>query len=161
MAENDDLLAIYKRQSDSLEKHTYFLLTAAGAGIGFAFQKTEGVDFSWWLLPVASATLCWGLSFYFGCLCIDKVQTSTTLNYESLLVQQGRNPRISPAILNVQMKKIAIEKVDESFEDAVNLASMYARRQFYLLIGGAAFLVLWRIAEMVHLHYSGVAYAFK
>ncbi len=150
MAENTDLMDIYKKHTASLDKYTYFLLTAAGAGIGFAFQKTEGAHFSWWLLPVAGATLCWGLSFYFGCRTIEEMQTSTRLNYQMLLIQQNKHPGLS--VPTAQMKHLALKKIDETFDESTLKAQNYAARQFFMLITGAVLLVAWRITEMVHLY---------
>lgn len=67
MSLDDAISDLHKAHQAAQEKYTYFLLAAAGAAIGFAIQKTEGLTLSWWLLPVALATICWGISFHFGC----------------------------------------------------------------------------------------------
>ena len=59
MVEKDLIQQVRESHENGQEKYTYFLLAAAGAAIGFAVQKTEGLLLSWWLLPVA-------FSIFFG-----------------------------------------------------------------------------------------------
>lgn len=65
--DNNDLIQ-QVRESHELgqDRYTYLLLALAGAAIGYALQKTEGLLISWWLLPAAFSIIFWGLSFYFG-----------------------------------------------------------------------------------------------
>lgn len=87
---------LHKAHSQAQEKYTYFLLAAAGAAIGFAVQKTEGLPLSWWLLPVGIATVIWGASFYCGCKNLDRVSAATSANFNLLQLMQGSHPDQPP-----------------------------------------------------------------
>ena len=43
MVENDLIQQVRQSHENGQEKYTYFLLAAAGAAIGFAVQRTEGL----------------------------------------------------------------------------------------------------------------------
>lgn len=91
MSVDDVISELRKSHQIGQEKYIYFLLAAAGAAIGFAVQKTDGLVLTWWLLPVGIATVCWGFSFYFGCKTIIWVQTSISANYNLLMLKQGNH----------------------------------------------------------------------
>ena len=94
MSDTTDLIALlHKQHQTGQDKFTYFLLAAAGAAIAFAVQKTEGLLLSWWLLPVAFATLCWGVSFYFGCKNLVWVQTSIFANLALFAIAGRCSPK--------------------------------------------------------------------
>ncbi|MDB5177462.1 MAG: hypothetical protein JWN75_1130 [Candidatus Saccharibacteria bacterium] len=139
---------LHKAHQNGQEKYTYFLLAAAGTAIGFAVQKTEGLRLSWWLLPVALATLCWSASFYFGCKNLDWVSTSIRANFSLLQLKQGSHPEQPP---HPQLVDAAISGVSSALETNINKAGFYARWQFRMLIAGAILFIAWRIAEMVRL----------
>jgi hypothetical protein len=84
---------LHKAHQTGQEKYTYFLLAAAGAAIGFAVQKTEGLALTWWLLPVAASTMCWAASFCFGCANVNWVQASISANYALLQLRKGSHPK--------------------------------------------------------------------
>ena len=92
MDNNDLIQKIRESHENGQDKYTYFLLAAAGAAIGFAVQKTEGLLLSWWLLPVAFSIIFWSLSFYFGCENVNWVQTSKVANYNFLRLKSGSHP---------------------------------------------------------------------
>ena len=113
MPDNEDLLELYKQHRTGQDKYTYFLLAAAGAAIGFAIQKTEGLVLSWWLLPVAVATPCWVVSFYFGCKNLIWVQTTIYSNYNLLQLRRGVHPEQPP---HPQLVQAAISGVEEALK---------------------------------------------
>jgi hypothetical protein len=146
MTQDPFLQSLHKAHSDSQNKHTYFLLAAAGAAIGFAVQKTEGQILSWWLLPVALATLLWAASFYFGCKNIDLVQRSMSANFNLLQLKQGMHPEQPP---NPQVCEAAISGVTQALHVNIERAGFYARWQFRTLIAGAVSFIVWRVIELV------------
>jgi hypothetical protein len=149
MAQDPFLQSLHKAHSDSQNKHTYFLLAAAGAAIGFAVQKTEGQKLSWWLLPVASATLLWAASFYFGCKNIDWVQRSMSANFNLLQLKKGMHPEQPP---NLQVYEAAISGVTQALQVNIERAGFYSRWQFRTLIAGAVSFIVWRVIELVRVN---------
>jgi hypothetical protein len=124
------------------------LLAAAGAAIGFAVQKTEGLLLSWWLLPVGLATISWGVSFYFGCKNITWVQTATMANFNLLQLIRGSHPEQPP---HPELVAAAIRGVESALDKNINKAQFYGIWQFRLLVSGAVFFIGWRVAEMIRL----------
>lgn len=139
---------LHKAHQTGQEKYTYFLLAAVGAAIGFAVQKTEGLSLTWWLLPVALATICWSASFYFGCKNVIWVQTSIMANFNLLQLRQGSHPDQPP---HPQLVSAAIQGVESALEKNVNKAQFYGLWQFRFLVAGAICFIAWRVAEMVRI----------
>ncbi|MEJ2794365.1 hypothetical protein WAE56_13200 [Iodobacter sp. LRB] len=148
MSLDDAITNLHKAHQTGQEKYTYFLLAAAGTAIGFAVQKTEGLPLSWWLLPVALAAVCWGISFHFGCKNITWVQTSIMANYSLLQLRQGSHPeQPSPQ----ELESAAIPGVKSALKQNGKKAQFYGIWQFRLFVAGAIFFIVWRIAEMVRI----------
>jgi len=137
---SDSLIEIYKTHAEAGHKYTYFLLTAAGAGIGLIFQKTDGASFSRWLLPAGLAALFWGLSFFLGCLSLRNYRYSIDLNYQMLeKSKQGAS-------------KGKLAEGGELFDKYNKKASSCSNWQFNMLILGAICLVAWRLTEMTQVY---------
>ena len=151
MADNKELLELYKQHQAGEDKYTYFLLAAAAAALAFAVQKTEGAVLSWWLLPVAASALCWGLSFFFGCKRLTWVQTALYSNYTLLQLKAGVHPEQPP---HPEYLAAAQSGVRSAIDSNVNKAQSYARWQFRMLILGAAFFIAWRVTEIIRVTYA-------
>jgi hypothetical protein len=145
MALDSYISDLHKAHQTGQEKYTYFLLAAAGAAIGFAVQKTEGLKLSWWLLPVALATVSWATSFFFGCKNLLSVQSSISANYNLLQLRQGTHPKQPP---HPEFVAAAERGVSSALESNGNKAQFYGVWQFRLLIAGAVLFIAWRILEM-------------
>ncbi|MDO8776218.1 MAG: hypothetical protein Q7K57_47425 [Burkholderiaceae bacterium] len=144
---DDTIQEIHKVHVAGNAKYTYFLLAAAGAAIGFAVQKTEGLKVSWWLLPVAMATLCWAVSFYFGCRSADLVQKALASNITMLQIKRGNHlqqPSFSQTVYAAQK----LEELTVSYGDKAADANFL---QFIFFVAGALCFIAWRIAEMVRI----------
>lgn len=143
---------LHKAHQASQEKYTYFLLAAAGAAIGFAVQKTEGLKLSWWLVPVALATLAWGASFFYGCRDVLWVQAVISTNMALLQLHDGSHVKQPP---HYQLTEAAIEGARSALNKNASKAVFYSRWQFRFLILGAMLFIAWRVAEMVRVSLSG------
>lgn len=148
MANGEGVTNLYKAHQAGQEKYTYFLLAAAGAAIGLAVQKTEGLKLSWWLLPVAAATLCWALSFVCGCKNVHWVHAVISANVALLKLQNGTHPEQPPY---PEHTAVAIEGVRLAIDNNAGWAGFNAMWQFRLLVAGAVFFIVWRIAEMIRI----------
>jgi hypothetical protein len=148
MAYDGAMSDIYKAHQTGQEKYTYFLLAAAGAAIGFAVQKTDGLRFSWWLLPVGLATICWAASFYAGCQNLLWVQSTMTGNMALLQLQNGTHPE-QPR--GGDYLTAAIAGTREATHANAGTAHEYGNWQFRYLVLGSALFITWRVAEMARI----------
>lgn len=145
MSDNKELLELYKQHSAGQAKYTYFLLAAAASALAFAVQKTDGLLITWWLLPVASASLFWGLSFFFGCKHLLWAQTALYANYNLVSLKRGVHPQQPP---HPQLAEAAISGVAQALNSNADKAQFYAEWQFRTLIWGGVFFLAWHILEM-------------
>lgn len=145
MVDKSDILSLHQQHSASQDKYAYFLLAAAGAAIGFAVQKTDGLSLSWSLWAVGAAVLCWAVSFFAGCKRITWIQTSLSANYTILQLLHGSHAEQPP---HPELVEAAIRGVTTAFNKNVSWASFYSRLQFYALIAGAIFFIVWRLMVM-------------
>lgn len=118
----------------SREKYTYFLLTAAGACIGYAVEKVAGFALQWKLVVLAVSLLAWGISFWFGCRAINRNESG--LRYNHAWLTAARSP----------MDKVAL---DSLMSDESRASASSSRWQFrFFVLGGVAF-ILWRLLELL------------
>jgi hypothetical protein len=134
-----------KAHAEAKNKYTYFLLAAAGAAIGFAVQKTEGLPLSWWLVPVALATVAWAGSFYCGCRNLSWLGAAVAANHALLQLRQGSHPQQPP---HPELVDAALRGTSGALAGNIGKAESYAAWQFWLLIVGAVFFIAWRVLEM-------------
>ncbi|MEK6627202.1 MAG: hypothetical protein AABY53_01120 [Bdellovibrionota bacterium] len=141
---NESEIEIYKQHRASQDKYIYFLLAAAGAGIGFALNQTKGAALSLYQYPLAFAVLSWGISFYAGCKNSSYINGILLTNAELLRALQGKHPLPKTpeeaAALPIVIRE-AIKK-DEK------IIIQYASIQFKALITGALLYIAWHIIDM-------------
>jgi hypothetical protein len=145
MSVEDDLKELHRAHTAAQDKYTYFLLAAAGAAIAFAVQKTEGLPLSWWLLPVAGATLAWAASFYCGCQNLSWVGSALSANFALLQLRSGTHPKQPP---HPQIVEAAAKGTLSAIESNTQKARLYGVWQFRLVVLGAVLFIAWRILEM-------------
>jgi hypothetical protein len=138
---------VYRAHRDLQSRHTYFLLTAAGAGIALAVNQTHGAALSWLQAPLGLAVLCWGLSFFCGCRHLDYVSSTLFANLELFRVQSGSHPEVG---VHPQWILAASEGIRSAAESNSNSASTFANWQFRLLVWGGLLYVVWHVVEMYH-----------
>jgi hypothetical protein len=136
---------LFRVHRDALGRYTYFLLTAAGAGIGLTVNQTREAVLAWSQIPLAAAVLSWGLSFFCGVRYLDYLNAATYDNMELLNIQAGRHPLAGTHPEKIQ---IGVDFIKGKIEEQGSKASIFARWQFGLLMTGAVFYVLWHILEM-------------
>ena len=143
---NETYREVYKMLREEQSKHTYFLLAAVGAAIGFAVTQTQNSVISWSQLPLGIAVFSWGMSFFFGCRHIMYVNSNLYANAELINVELGNNPMVGT---NPQMIAAASEGIREAFEENSNRSSRFAKLQFYTLLIGAIMFLIWHVTEMI------------
>lgn len=124
------------------EKHTYFLLAAAGACIGYALTQAKDLRLEWMHVALAGALLSWALSFLFGCRHIDRAQAVTSINIGLIKVQAGRDPRAGK---DPNLIAYGQQVFGELLSTQQSKASRAFRWQYRLLISGVIFYVAWQV----------------
>src|SRR5687768_115767 len=104
---------LFKHIREGWSKYTYFMLTAAGAAIALAVNQTQGAALKWSQVPLATAVLCWGLSFFCGAQHLVYVNASLYANFGLLNVRAGRDPRTGQ---NAEIIEIASEEIHSIFK---------------------------------------------
>ena len=129
-------------------RYSYFLLAAAASAIAFAVQKTSGLRLSWYEIPLAFAVVCWGISFYFGCRCVNLMQGAMFMNISMLELSSVRSG-------NPEELKGRIKLVLSEMNGMNDKATAYDRWQFRLLITGAILFLAWHVLGMYRLTIIG------
>jgi len=142
---SDTELVLFTAHREALAKYTYFLLTAAGAGIALSVNQTRGAALAWSQIPLAIAVVCWGASFFCGVLHLEYVNASNYDNLELLRVQAGGHPM---AGTHPQKIEIGLNVLIEELEKKGSKAAAFGRSQFFLIIAGAVSYVVWHVLEM-------------
>ncbi|MFW6017140.1 MAG: hypothetical protein ACOCRK_11935 [bacterium] len=132
-------LEIYRQLRISQDKYTYYILTAAGAGIGLAINQTQDMILSWSLLPLGVALLLWGLSFFFGCRHLKYVSSFLYTNADIIKVEEGRLPQV---VEHPEYQSAAIAGIKEALENNSIKANKFSNLQFKFLVFGAVSYIL-------------------
>lgn len=142
---SDNTREIYRAHISSIERHTYFLLTAAGAGIALAVNQTHSAVMAWTQLPLACAVLCWAGSFLSGCRHVNFGNAILQHNLDLHMVESDRHPIIRQEPWRKEEGK---QVLHERLEDSSKKMDQYSSLQFKLLVTGGVFYVTWHIFEM-------------
>jgi len=137
----DARLELHKAHREGQEKYIYFLLAAAGAAIAFAITQTQTATITLSKIPLGLAVLCWGLSFFFGCQQVLQSSNLLQQNYQLLRMQGGLHP-------DFPSDPASVAVIEKYLNEQVNKSGHYGRWQFFLLISGAVFFIIWHVLEM-------------
>lgn len=119
---------------DTRAKYTYFLLTAAGACIGYAVEKVAGFALEWKLVALALSLIAWSISFWFGCRAIKRSEYGLRYNHAYLTAARS------------SMDKFAL---DTLMCDEARASASSSRWQFRFFVSGGVAFVLWRLLELL------------
>ena len=126
---------LHQQYQDSRGKYIYFLLTAAGACIGYAVEKVSGNPALKWNLALLAVCLTsWALSFCLGCRSIRCNEDGLHYNH-MLFTAASRSP----------VDRLAVEALLARSFSASNTAARWQFRLF--ILGGVAF-VAWRLIDI-------------
>jgi hypothetical protein len=148
---SETTLELYKRYATEQDKYVYFLLAAAGAGIGFVVQRTDGALLAWPQCAAGLAVLLWGLSFWLGCRHIRARLLTVHNNMTLTQLYDGNHPMQPPH----ELFEFAVANTNASFDSATRKASKSGRWQFVFLVAGAVALVVWRFWDMFDRTFPG------
>ncbi|MGF6996871.1 hypothetical protein [Paraburkholderia sp. GAS32] len=121
---------------DGIEKYTYFLLTAAGACIGYSVEKIARSPIGWQMIPFALSLTGWSISFWLGCRAIKHRVVWLRHNYAS-------------CFLSIAHPKPDFRDVNSLIGKAARVADISNKWQFrFFVLGGVAF-VTWRLLVLL------------
>jgi len=127
------------------EKHTYFLLAAAGACIGFALTQSKDMALSASMYPLGAALALWGVSFLLGCRHIEGALSITFANIGLLKMRSGRDPLAGQ---NPSLIALGDQTLQEIIEKKQCVSSRAGRWQNRCLILGVLCYVAWQVLLM-------------
>lgn len=125
---NEQLKILHTQLQSVSDRYCYFLLTAAGACIGYATEKSVDQQWAWPLIVLALAIVAWGVSFVFGCYYIKHFKDALWSN-------------ISFLESNIPSDRDIHREMFEGSSKKVRSTEKWQFRCF--IIGGICF-VLWR-----------------
>jgi hypothetical protein len=136
---------LHNQLRSAQDKYTYFILAVAASAIGLSLQEVKDDAFSYSLIPLALANICWGVSFYLGCTVIQYVNSTLYSNSVYLQVKAGQHPETGR---HPQMIEAASKGIMFAMQSNSERANSLAHWQFRLLISGALFYISWHLVEM-------------
>jgi hypothetical protein len=138
-------MEIYRQHRGAQDKHTYFLLAAVGACIGFAATQTKDLPLRADQWPLAIAVFMWGMSFWCGCSHVRSMETVMLANMRLLTLQNGRDPMVGADLQGVF---IGVQKLREVIDRHNKSAGRTHRWQFRFLAVGVAAYLAWHVLAM-------------
>ncbi|MEF9965742.1 MAG: hypothetical protein RR779_15360 [Comamonas sp.] len=129
-----------------MEKHTYFLLTAAGACIGFAMTQVKDLEPLREHLALALALFCWGLSFWTGCRRVDAVLTHTIQNLEVVRIHNQAGPYEG---LDFTALQVEVGAFQSGMKRSNKKAQHNYRLQVLFLLVGVVCYASWQVLLMI------------
>lgn len=133
---------VYKQHRTAQDKYTYFLLAVAAAAIAFSVQRTTGSALEWSMIPLGLAVLCWGASFYCGCVQLKYVISTLFANFTLLEIERGTHPDVPKHPDYIQA---ASDGIRDAIESNSHKSGRFANAQFRLLIFGAVLFIAWHV----------------
>jgi hypothetical protein len=142
---NESVREVYRAHREGHSQYIYFILAAAGAGIGLAVNQTRDVALAWTHAPLAAAVVAWGLSFYFGCCQLHYLNSILFQNVDLLQVQLGQHRMVGddPARM-----AFAEQFLRDELGKKVDRSARYGQWQFRCLVSGGVLYVAWHAWEM-------------
>lgn len=141
----DQKLELWRAHRATQEKHTYFLLAAAGACIGFALTQSKDLHIEWMHIPLAAALLCWASSFWLGCRNVDWTLAVISSNMGLLQIKSGDDPLAGRDPSRISLGLETVGEIISTQQRSVVSASRWQNRQ---LIAGVVCYVAWQILLM-------------
>ncbi|MFQ2043621.1 hypothetical protein [Aeromonas veronii] len=138
-----ELIKMYKAAQ---EKYIYFLMAAAGSGIGFAIVQTKVEKLAYHHALWGLSVVLWALSFLCGLQFIEHLNSTTFQNANYL----GLKRDLSNCTIE-QRKSLAadVHAVYQSTMDRHQQSmEFFGKWQMYLLLSGALCYVVWHIYKM-------------
>lgn len=137
-APRDGINTLAKELKEGRSKYVYFLLASAGACMGFAVQKLEGMTPGQPLGLGLVAIGAWMLSFTFGCLQVLTHLSMVETNIE-LLETIGRHGLGQEA-----------HQKNEAYKRRSTVSALLQLLQFFNLAIGVLLFATWRVLLLWH-----------
>jgi hypothetical protein len=142
----DQDLELFRQHAAAQSKYVYFILAAAAGGIALAVRMTSDATLHWSLAPIGAAVLCWGLSFFHGCLNLQYVQGIIRNNAAMLQAGRGEPPLGGP---EPWKREVATDALKEVIDRDITTAGKHWQWQFRYLATGAVLFVGWHVLQII------------
>lgn len=140
-------MELYKAHQTMQEKLIYFLMTAAGACIGFSLTQAKDLVADTVHVALGVALLLWSISFLMGFGRVQMALGVVWANSELLDVKAGIHPaagRIAALVHEAE------KRLRETMQRQSSNAVRYANWQVSTLILGVLAYVVWQVLLMLH-----------
>jgi|TARA_R110001583_G_C5636009_1_gene407480 hypothetical protein len=131
-------LNLIAEHNSSVSKFTYFLMSASGAGLGFAITQVNPNEASWAMSMLFLAMMFWGGSFFAG-IRYHLISHSISEVAEMAITTELSNRPDAKSLIN-QCKGLGKQLSDETLT--------WSKFQVISLLSGAVSMALWRLWEV-------------
>jgi hypothetical protein len=135
---------VYIASREAQSKYTYYLLAVVGACLAFALNQTRDARMSLWQIPLAAAVVSWLASFLFGCFHLHRAGSALYANCALFSVSDD-NPDLGN---NPFLVEAASAGIRDAMEHHVEKAKNWSVWQFWMLVAGGLFYIVWHVVEM-------------
>lgn len=130
---SDEQKHLYNLLHEGQNKYCYFLLAISASAIGFTIKSVDNRIFELNLLPLGIGIFFWGLSFYYGC---------------KYLMLKSNIIRANSEYLNFPKHTAESRALNEILIENSEKIGFYGSKQFYFLVTGGIFYIIWKLLEM-------------
>lgn len=141
----EEIKVLHGQLTSSQNKYTYFILAFSASAIALVMKQTNTAVFSYSLIPLSVAILCWGGSFFAGCKNIHYTNSHMHANIEYLKIIQGTHPLVGN---NHKSMSIAVDRISREMNINSNRANTFSIWQFRLAVYGGLSYIIWHLIEM-------------
>ena len=147
----DKIFELTTRYNDEQAKHRTFLLSAAGACIGFSVFQADGLKLHWTLFFYVFACICWLSSFYYGINLVTTVNSLLAYNVRNLKdLKLMRAAQEAEDAASVQALREHINEKAVGADGLSRQALIYEKAQYWLLLIGGATFILWKLLQITY-----------
>ena len=144
---SDYEIELYKAHRSSQEKYVYFMLAASGACIAFSLTRSQSIPLEARHIFLGLAVLSWAASFWCGCRHLMYVSATLYNNIELLKIERGSHRLVGQHPFLIQAASAGAR---DGLEIAGDKSAANLKLQFYYIIIGAAFYIIWHVTEMYY-----------
>ncbi len=146
MAISEAQKIVLAQYTEGEQKFSYFLLGATGASLAFVVQKLDDGRFDLPGMVLFGAAALLLMSLLCGMRSLEKMNSARHSNVQLLQIQEGNHPH-KP--VNAMDKAIGLQVMSDGIDEASTSAGRLRRIQFFTLVLGVGFVVLWRAITML------------
>jgi hypothetical protein len=136
---------VYRQINQGQEKLTYYIIALCVTAIGFSIIQSNGLSFTYYLIPLGIAVLSWSISVLCGIRSLQNRLSLQFTNYELLRVEEGSHEVLDG---NIQLIKPASIILNDTITSFKKKASIFTTIQHLLFYFGLASYLCWHILSI-------------